>query len=181
MAVISVFIGSSRPGRHGDKVAKWIGAALTGRGHTVHLIDPVEYPDLQTMELPFHYGNQSAQLKKVHELLAASNGFILVSPEYNHSYSGVLKNMLDNFMPEYAHKPFGIATYSKGPFGGIRANEHLRPVVSELKGVPTPLPFLMSGSDTAFDEQGRLKEKAYDERLKKFLDDFEYYVEKLRK
>lgn len=181
MATITVFVGSEREGRHGDKVGAWIGRALEARGHTVHLLDPREHHELAHVSVPFHYSKSpSSEMKQVHDWLAASDGFILVSPEYNHSYSGVLKNMVDNFMPEYEKKPFGIATYSAGPFGGIRANEHLRVVTSELKGVPTPIPFMVSGVGEVFDEKGELADKSYEGRLAKFLDDFEWYVQALQ-
>jgi NAD(P)H-dependent FMN reductase len=180
MATISLFMGSTRAGRVGDHVAHFIAEALKARKHTVHLIDPNTHKELQTLHIPNHYNKQpSADMKQLHTWLQESDGFILVSPEYNHSFSGALKNALDNFMPEYEKKPFGIATYSVGPFGGIRANEALRPVVSELKGVPTPLPFMMSNVGEAFDEHGKLKDAAYTERLNKFLDDFEWYCRAL--
>ena len=83
-------------------------------------------------------------------------------------------------MPEYLHKPFGIASYSGGPFGGIRANEGLRQVVSELKGVPTPIPLMMSLVQNVFDESGNLKDTSYEKRLNDFLDDFEWYVNALK-
>jgi NAD(P)H-dependent FMN reductase len=181
MATISIFVGSMRSGRQGEKVERWIAQALKARGHTVHVIDPNEHKELQVLVLPNHYNQKpSADMKKVHEWLVASDGFILVSPEYNHSFSGVLKNAIDNFIPEYEKKPFGIATYSIGPFGGIRANEALRPIVNELKGVPTPLPLLIPTVQNVFDEKGNLTDQAYTERLNKFLTDFEWYVEALK-
>ena len=178
---ISTFIGSVRYGRMGDKVGAWVAKTLEQRGHKVHLIDPLIYEELLTLKLPNHYNPKpSAQMQQLHSWLEESDGFILVTPEYNHSFSGAIKNALDNFMPEYLHKPFGIASYSGGPFGGIRANEGLRQVVSELKGVPTPIPFMMSLVQNVFDESGNLKDTSYEKRLNDFLDDFEWYVNALK-
>lgn len=178
---ISVFIGSVRNGRIGDKVANWIAKTLEQRGHTVYIIDPDKFPELLTLRIPNHYNPKpSTQMQQVHKWLDESDGFILVTPEYNHSFSGTIKNALDNFMPEYEKKPFGIVSYSGGPFGGIRANEALRIVVSELKGVSTPIPFMVSMVQNVFDENGKLKDESYTERLSKFLDDFEWYVKTLK-
>jgi len=179
--IISIFIGSIRSGRIGDKVANWVAKTLEQRGHTVNIIDPEEYPELQTLKIPNHYNQKpSLDMQKIHKWLEESDGFILVTPEYNHSFSGTIKNALDNFMPEYEKKPFGIVSYSIGPFGGIRANEALRPIISELKGVATPIPFMISTVGNVFDENGNLKDKVYDERIVAFLDNFEWYVHALK-
>jgi NAD(P)H-dependent FMN reductase len=178
---ISVFIGSIRNGRMGDKVANWVAKTLEQRGHTVHIIDPNNHPELQTLKFPNQYNPKpSIDMQQVHNWLMESDGFILVTPEYNHSFSGTIKNALDNFMPEYEKKPFGVVSYSAGPFGGIRANEALRVVISELKGVATPIPFMISTVQNVFDESGVLKDKVYDERIVAFLDNFEWYVNALK-
>jgi NAD(P)H-dependent FMN reductase len=119
-------------------------------------------------------------MSKIHQWLIESDGFILVTPEYNHSFSGTIKNALDNFLPEYEKKPFGIVSYSNGPFGGIRANEALRIVISQLKGVSTPIPLMISVVQEVFDEKGLLKDSQYDSRFKTFLEDFEWYVNSLK-
>jgi NAD(P)H-dependent FMN reductase len=181
MAVIAVFSGTTRSGKKGQFVAQWIARILEQRGHTVHMIDPTEYEELLVLHIPNHYNPKpTKQMQAISKMLCDSDGFILVSPEYNHSFSGALKNAIDNFMPEYEKKPFGIATYSAGPFGGIRANEALRPVVSELKGVPTPLPFLVSHVQNLFNDAGELQDNRYSDRLAIFLDDFEWYVNALK-
>lgn len=182
MKTISVFYGSTRQGRNGDNVAEFISKKFEEKGYTVNKIDPNKEEELQKVNVPFHFDqNPSETKKKIHDMLESSDGFILVSPEYNHSYSGAIKNSLDNFMPEYSKKPFGIVTYSAGPFGGIRANEALRNVVSELKGVPTPLPFMISKVQDVFGEDGSLKDDAYSGRFDKFFEDFDWYVEALTK
>jgi len=178
---ISVFFGSIRPERAGENVAKWIVRTLEHSGYDVHLIDPVKHQELQTLIVPNHYNPKpSEDMIKVHQWLQESDGFILVTPEYNHSFSGAIKNALDNFMPEYEKKPFGIVSYSTGPFGGIRANEALRIVVSELKGVSTPIPFMIPTVQDVFNDEGIPKDPQYDSRLKTFLEDFGWYVHTLK-
>lgn len=178
----AVFLGSIRPGRIGEKVSEWITAELKKRGHKVHIIDPAKYKELQTLQIPNHYNPKpSEEMKQIHEWLTEADGFILLTPEYNHSFSGTIKNALDNFMPEYEKKPFGIASYSISPFGGVRANEALRIVVSELKGVSTPIPLMISSVQDVFDEKGNLKDTQYNDRLKGFLENYEWYLKALKK
>lgn len=175
--IVSVIVGSVRMGRMGDKVANAIKMHMEKKGYKINLIDPLQVSELQTLKIPNQYNpNPSEEMKKVSSMLLESDGFILVTPEYNHSYSGTIKNVLDNFMPEYARKPFGIVSYSAGLFGGIRANEMLRPIVSELNGVATPVPFMVSGVNDAFDEKGEFKDKTYYERMNEFLKDFDWYL-----
>jgi NAD(P)H-dependent FMN reductase len=179
--IISIFIGSVRDGRMGDKVANWIAETLEQRIHKIHIIDPLKFPELLILKTPNHYNKEpSTQMQQIHNWLEESDGFVIVTPEYNHSYSGAIKNALDNFMPEYAKKPFGIVSYSISPFGGIRANEDLRHVISELKGVSTPIPLIIPVVQNVFDQYGKLKDNAYTERLNTFLDDFEWYVNALK-
>jgi len=177
----TVFLGSVRNGREGEKVANWIVKTLKQRGHNVYLIDPDKHQELLTLRVPNQYNPKpSEDMTKIHEWLLESDGFILVTPEYNHSFSGTIKNALDNFMPEYEKKPFGIVSYSIGPFGGIRANEALRIVVSELKGISTPIPFMISEVQKVFDETGSPKDIKYSERIKTFLEDYEWHLNALK-
>jgi NAD(P)H-dependent FMN reductase len=180
-SIISVFLGSIREGRNGIKVARWVVSQLEKKGCKVHLIDPAEHQELLTLRMR-HRDNQkpTEDMTKVSGWLKESDGFVLVTPEYNHSFSGVLKNALDNFMPEYEKKPFGIVSYSTGPLGGVRANEALRAVVSELKGVPTPIPMIIPMVQEAFDESGNLKDPKAEEKRVRFMDNFEWYVKALK-
>jgi len=178
---IVVISGSTRNGRFGDTVAQWIVNTIKKRGDDVQFINPNDYDELLVVRTPHHRSKDpSEQMHKVHTILEEADGFVLVTPEYNHSFTGAIKNILDNFMPEYRRKPFAIASYSSGAFGGIRANEALRPVISELKGVPTPIPLLLPSVKEIFDENGQPKEELVNERLGKFLDDFDWYVKALK-
>jgi NAD(P)H-dependent FMN reductase len=182
MATITVFFGSTRNGRMGDHVGHFIVEAVKKKGHTVHVIDPNQHEELLVLRSPYKYTQTpSPDMKKVHETLTASDGFIVITPEYNHSYSGAIKNALDMFMDEYHGKPFGIVTYSAGPFGGIRAAEALRPVISELKAFSIPMALPISSVNTVFDEHGKLADQKYTERVQKFLDELDHYVQVLKK
>ena len=177
---IAVLIGSTRKGRKGEIVGTWVAEQCAQHDITVHIIDPIIYTDLQVIHTPHHYADApSEQLRTVHGLLEKSDGFIVVTPEYNHSFSGAIKNVLDMFMPEYEKKPFGIVSYSASDFGGIRANEALRPVISELGAVPTPTPLIISKVHEAFSER-KLTDVAYEKRFTEFFEEFMWYVKTLK-
>ena len=178
---ISVFVGSTRTGRIGRRVADWIARTLESRGHRVHIIDPEEHEVLLTLRIPNHYRPEpDEELAAISARLEESDGFVLVTNEYNHSFSGALKNAIDHFMPEYKRKPFLIASYSVGPYGGVRANEALRPVVSELKGVPAPLALLIGEVNTLIGEDGTISDEGFVERASGAFEDFEWYVTALK-
>ena len=109
-----------------------------------------------------------------------ADGFVIVSGEYNHSIPPALKNILDHYYNEYLFKPAAIATYSGGPFGGVRAAVQLRAILGELRMVSIPTMFPISMVQDAFDEQGNAIEKAYEKRIKQFLDEFEWYANALK-
>ena len=110
------------------------------------------------------------------EILQAADGFVVLSAEYNHSVPAALKNLLDHFQSEYLYKPSAIVTYSAGPFGGVRALVNLRGILAELGTPSIPSAFPISMVHNAFDDDGLAIEKAYDERVVKFLDEYEWYA-----
>jgi len=91
-----------------------------------------------------------------------------------------LKNLIDHFMPEYFFKPTGIVSYTAGPFGGILAGEALRLIVAELGTPAIPSKFPISKVHEAFDDDGKDLTGDYDRRVKKFLDEFEWYVKTMK-
>ena len=179
---ISVIYGSVRSERKGINAARFFEKQLKSRGYQVHLIDPLVYkfPLLEKMYKVYEEGTALEVLENVHHLLAESDGFIIVSGEYNHSIPPALKNILDHYQTEYFFKPSGIVTYSAGNFGGVRAGVQLRAVCGEL-GMPSissmfPIPTI----DKAFDEDGNALDSAYEKRVEKFLNEFDWYVDALK-
>ena len=180
MARIVVVVGSVRNGRKGLFVAKWVAQALRNRGHSVTLTDPLEHEDLLVMRQM--YKSQQSPSKAFSELrrvVKEADGYVAVTPEYNHSFSGAIKNALDVFLEEYFFKPFGIVTYSTGGFGGVRAGEHLRCVVAEMGASAIPSSLAVSRVQNVFSEDGTLIQEEYSERLETFLEEFEWYVDAL--
>ena len=136
---IHVIIGSTRQNRFGEKPARYIFDELKKKENI-----QVDLVDLRDWPLPFfdepispasNKGNYSNDLgKKWASKVAEADGYIMVTPEYNHGYSAVLKNALDWVFPEWNGKPAGFVSY--GNAGGARAIEQLRQVVIELQMVP---------------------------------------------
>ena len=180
---IAVIYGSVRgERRQGIKAAQFVVRNLEARGHSVTLVDPLEYklPLLDLMYKEFEDGQAPEAMEQVGRILKSADGFIIVSAEYNHGEPAALKNLLDHFQSEYLYKPSGIVTYSAGSFGGVRALITLRAILAELgsPSIPSAFPVPMVGS--AFDDDGNALDPAYDGRIGKFLDEFEWYANALK-
>jgi NAD(P)H-dependent FMN reductase len=178
----AVIYGSVRRDRQGIKAARFVNNKLQERGHLVTLIDPNEYelPFLDLMHKEYESGEAPEAMEKVSQILRKADGYIIVSAEYNHSISASLKNLLDHFQTEYHYKPSGIVTYSAGPFGGVRALVNLRGILAELGTPSIPSAFPISQIHSAFDDDGNPLDPAYDQRIVKFLDEFEWYANALK-
>jgi len=131
---IAVILGSTRPGRNGKAVADWVMTQAERRsGASYELIDLLDYPLPHLDEaMPPSAGQYAgAHTKAWAEKIAAYDGFVFVTPEYNHSTSGVLKNAIDYLYAEWNNKAAGFVSY--GSLGGARAIEHLRAISAELQ------------------------------------------------
>jgi NAD(P)H-dependent FMN reductase len=134
MIRIGIILGSTRPNRNGEQVATWVHQHATQRGDaTYELVDLRDFP-LPHLDEPVppsmgQYRNDHT--KKWAEKIASYDGYVIVTPEYNHSTSGVLKNAIDYLFAEWNNKAVGFVSY--GSVGGARAVEHLRLIAGELK------------------------------------------------
>lgn len=177
MAKIVVIVGSVRRDRNGIKVARWIETKLKERDHEVFLVDPKEL-DLPLLDRMYKEMDDPTQkLKDLRDIIKNADGYIPVTPEYNHSISSALKNTLDYFLEEYFFKPSAIVSYSVGGFGGNIAGNHLRQVFAELGAPSISSSFPISRVQKVFDENGKLLEPNYNQRVSRFLDEFDWYVE----
>lgn len=135
MLKIKIILGSTRQGRFGEQPAKWIMEKAKQKGLDVELLDLRDYP------LPFFDETVSPSMKKEPyanpavakwtEKIAEADAFIVVTPEYNHAPSAVLKNAIDYVGPEWNKKAVGFVSY--GSVGGARAVEQLRQIFPELQ------------------------------------------------
>lgn len=174
----AVIYGSARRDRQGIKAARFITRKLEERQHDVTLVDTAEneLPFLDLMYKEYEAGTAPKAMQTVGEILAAADGFVIVSGEYNHSVPAALKNLLDHYQSEYLYKPSAIVTYSAGPFAGVRALVNMRGIMAELGSPAIPSAFPVSQVWKAFDEDGNALDEAYNERVVKFLDEYEWYA-----
>lgn len=180
---VGLIYGSVRENRQGIKVAKYLEKKLIERGVQVHLIDPLDYklPLLDKMYKEFKPGKAPENMETISRLLKESDGFLVVTGEYNHSIPPALKNLLDHFQQEYHFKPSAIASYSGGSFGGVRAAVHMRAILGELgtPSIPSMLPFPKVRE--LFDDKHITKNEIVEESTSKFLDEFLWYLEALKR
>ncbi len=180
----TLLYGSVRHHRQGIKGARFLETQLKERGHDVTLIDPMEsqyqLPFLDKMYKEFQQGEAPENMERIAEHLRNSDGFVVVTAEYNHSLPPALKNLLDHFQEEYLFKPSAIACYSAGSFGGVRAAVHLRAVLGELGTPSISSMFPMPQVGKAFLEDGTPQEEAYYRRADRFLKELEWYEEALK-
>ncbi len=182
MANIAVIYGSVRSERQGIKAAKFIVSTLEKRKHKVILIDPkeVKLPFLNKMYKEYPKGKAPVKLEKIAKILKKADGYVVVTGEYNHSVPPALSNLIDHFMEEYFFKPSAIVSYSAGGFGGVRAAVHARALVAEVGMSSIPSMFAISKVQDAFDSKGNPKDEKMHERIKKFMNEFEWYVDALK-
>ncbi|WP_152364736.1 NADPH-dependent FMN reductase [Microlunatus speluncae] len=134
MVKIGIILGSTRPGRNGEAVARWaLDRARTRGDADYELIDLLDHPLPHLDEaIPPSLGQYAGEhTKRWAETIDRFDGYVFVTPEYNHSTSGVLKNAIDYLYREWNDKAAGFVSY--GGVGGARAVEHLRLIAAELQ------------------------------------------------
>jgi NAD(P)H-dependent FMN reductase len=172
---IPVILGTTRQGRMSEHVARFVFGELSKRkGVESELID--------IRDLSFTAGDEGEAIKdpKFSETVARADALLLVVPEYNHGYPGMLKHALDTNLSEYIHKAVGICGVSAGPFGGTRVIENLLPVMRELGLVTIFWDGNFSSAQNLFDDSGTLLDAAYVRRLDKFFKELIWMAKVLR-
>jgi NAD(P)H-dependent FMN reductase len=121
-------------------------------------------------------GSAPPVLENLAGIIRQSDGFIIVSGEYNHGAPAALKNLLDHFLEEWFYRPSAIACYSAGSFGGVRAAMQLRMTLAELgmASIPSMLP--IPRVQDAFTDAGDPTDERMRERAKAFLDEFDWHA-----
>jgi NAD(P)H-dependent FMN reductase len=185
---LQIIIGTTRPGRITERLAKWVAAGAQNLPDTtVELVDLADYP------MPFLNEPKSPRYnpeRKINEQagrwvakLAEGDAYVFVTPEYNHSISGVLKNALDYVTFEIVKKPATVVSH--GTVGGARATMHLKEILSESLAAVIPKAVAFAGASQNLDESGVLSEelsaKPYGPQtaLKGTLDELKWYSDAL--
>jgi len=166
---IPLIMGTGRKGANSEKVAEFVFEKAKEYGFEVELIKPRDW-----LDSPFTGEMNEEKRNKLSEIFKRANGFIIVSPEYNHSFPGELKLLLDNFYEEFTHKPVAICGVSAGKLGGARMVEQLRLVFIQFSMVPLRNAVYFSNVKN-FDQE----KESYREFLKNLFDELKFYLEKL--
>lgn len=177
---IPLILGTNRKDRESEKAAKYV------------LVRLDEHPEIETRlfdarEFKFPQDDYGEDLKEAfpeyRDAVIRADGLVIVSPEYNHGYPGVLKMILDTLLREYVHKPVGLVGVSAGSHGGARVIEQLVGVSRELGLIATFTDLRFGPVGNLFDENGEIKEEFKEKYVKmsaNFLEELVWMAKVMR-
>jgi NAD(P)H-dependent FMN reductase len=182
---LQIIVGSTRPTRAADRVTPWV----TGRAELHEAFD-TEVLDLRDWPLPMfgeHMGSigdradpsySDERVRAWNRKIAEADAYLVVTPEYNHSIPGELKNAIDSVFVSFAfrNKPLAMVGYSGGVGGGIRAIEHLVQVAVEVEAAPLRSTVILPFVDKQFDADGQPTDPATDVSMQILLDDLAWWA-----
>jgi NAD(P)H-dependent FMN reductase len=172
---IPVILGTARMGRMSLHAARLVTQEVGQRAEVeTELIDITQIP------LPTNDAGEAIKDSGYAAKMDRADALVIVSPEYNHGYSGLLKHVLDSCLKEYIHKAVGIVGVSAGPFGGARVIENLLPVMRELGLVTIFWDVNFASVHKVFDKDGRLLDQSFIRRMDKFLKELIWMARTLR-
>ena len=172
---IPVILGTTRRGRMSAHAARFMVQQIEKRqGITTELLD--------LTSLPLPVGDAGDRIKDplFAEKMELADALVIVTPEYNHSFPGLLKHILDSCLKEYIHKAAGIVGVSAGPFGGVRAIQDFLPVIRELGLVNIFWDVNFGNIANVFGDSGKLLDQAFVKRADKFLNELVWMAKTLR-
>ena len=173
---IPVILGTARQGRASEHAARFVFEQTKKRAG-------VETEFIDVRKLPMRLDDAGENMKDpvFSATVERCDGLIIVTPEYNHSFPGLLKHALDMNLKEYIHKAVGICGVSAGPFGGTRVIESLLPVMRELGLVAIFEDVNFGNAGKIFNQQGKLlEEENYIRRVDRFLNELIWMARVLR-
>jgi len=172
---IPVILGTTRKGRSSEPVARLLVGEIGKRaGITTELIDIAALP------LPTDDAGEAIKDPGFSSRMDRADALVIVAPEYNHGYPGLLKHVLDSCLKEYIHKAVGIAGVSAGVFGGARCIENLLPVMRELGLVTIFWDLNFGNAGQLFDSNGKLLVTSFLPRIDQFLNELIWMAKTLR-
>ena len=178
---IEIISGSARTESLSHRVAlhleKWL---IENTEHDVGLIDlrEAQLPPVQSVFSSIE--KTPIEFRPLAKKMFEADAFILVTPEYNGSYSPSMKNLLDHF-PKQHHKPFGIVTASPGAMGGIRAALQVQLLVPALFGIASPYMLVVPAVHEKFNAEGELTDASFQSNVHNFVTEFLWLAENLVK
>lgn len=176
---IEIISGSPRINSVTRRVTLYLKNWITqNTAHEVDIIDMKDWsvPPVQSVWVTAE--KVPLELQPLAQRVFEADAFILVTPEYNGSYSPAMKNMLDHF-PKQHHKPFGIVTASPGAMGGMRASQQLLQLVPALFGIASPYMLITPAVDKKFGPDGELLDESFQNAVHNFITEFLWLSEKL--
>ena len=175
---IPIILGSTRRDRKSSRVATFI----TNKLHATGRVEP-QLIDLAELNLPIM--EERLRMRKdpppgltgFADAVRNADALVVVTPEYNNGYPGVLKNALDYLLPEYKRKPVGIVTVSSGDFGGVNALAQLRHIFLHMGAIPVPARLPIQRVQDSFGEDGSPADPAYHKRADSFISELLWLTE----
>ncbi len=176
--VLAVLVGTTRVRRESIKAARYIADfAAKQPGVEVIFVDPNDF------DFPGDGNDPEGKDPRYTEITQKADAFFIVTPEYNHSFPGSLKRMLDSELQNYNHKPVAFAGVSNGGWGGVRAVESLVPAVRETGLVVMSWDVYFPRVQDIFDETGAMKAEhaeRYDRNTLQLLDELLWFARMLK-
>jgi NAD(P)H-dependent FMN reductase len=177
---IEIISGSPRKNSVTNRLALFLRNHF--RANTDHEIDIIDVRDWNLPLLNDVFStveNTPEEFKPLTQRMFAADAFILVTPEYNGSYSPALQNLLDHF-PKQARKAFGVVTASTGAMGGMRATQQLLLLIPALFGIASPYMLVTPLVDKKFDAEGNLLDTGFQKSIDVFAKEFLWLAETLQ-
>ncbi len=172
---LPIILGTPRQGRRSEHPAHLVLEETKKRAGV-----ETELIDIRSLHMRLDDAGEEMKDPAFSATVERADGLILVVPEYNHGYPGLLKHALDMNLNEYIHKAVGICGVSAGAVGGARVIENLLPVMRELGLVTTFTDVNFGTVQKIFDEQGKLLDESFVRRVNKFLDELIWMARVLR-
>ena len=174
---IPLLLGTNRMDRASGPLAYWVYSQMQQREDM-----EAQLFDVRDFVLPQgDYGTGIGDLfPEWKSAITRADGLVIVTPEYNHGYPGVLKSVLDLLLKEYIHKAVAFVGVSAGPWGGTRVIESMVPMVRELGLAACFTDLNFPKASSKFGPSGELLDPAYESRAKGFLDELSWMARTLR-
>jgi len=181
MQNITLLYGCVREGRQSIRAARAVENAFKESGKVnVTLIDlkekQYELP-VMTERLKDMKGTPPENVMRISGLLKNADGIVFITPEYNNSYSGALKNAVDYFTFEWAKKPIGCVCASAGKMGGVNASNLLQLLILAIQAHPMPYKLLVPELEKSIDMEGKALNETMQKNIDKFVNEFLEFVE----
>ena len=175
---ITILYGAIREGRLSIRAGRAIKNALEASGKAeISFIDIKDY-NLPVMEARLKdMTDPPAALLDISRKLETADGIVFVTPEYNNSYSGAMKNAVDYFTKEWAKKPIGIVCGSNGRQGGLNASNLLQLLVLAIGAFPMPYKLLVPELHLSLDEEGNPQNEVMAKNIQRFVNEYLWFVE----